>query len=262
MAFDATNLVFDKVLRVVAFDKQDKFLYSMTQVQDASLNGAAESTDVLDNVGAKIMTLYRAKTAEFSGANALFDLGILGAQVGSEKVVASDTAKIVVPAFETITVDGTATTYTLKNTPVGTITEIYALNGDSSLGKKFEAAEAASATAFVIADGTITVPTGLEKGSQLFVMYEYESENAVRVVNESNKFPKAVKLVIEALCYDPCDPDTKILTYIICNNAQMSSDFDVTMAAGETHPFTYLLQQDYCSAEKKLYEVVVVNDQE
>ena len=259
--FDATNLVFDKVLRVVAFDKQDKFLYSMTQVQDASLNGAAESTDVLDNVGAKIMTLYRAKTAEFSGSNALFDLGILGAQVGSDKVIASESAKIVVPAFETITV-GEAATYALKNTPVGTITEIYALNGDSSLGKKFEAAEAASATAFAIADGTITLPTGLEKGSQLFVMYEYESQNAVKVVNESNKFPKAVKLVIEALCYEPCDPDTKILTYIICNNAQMSSDFDVTMAAGETHPVTYLLQQDYCSAEKKLYEVVVVNDQE
>lgn len=259
--FDATNLVFDKVLRVVAFDKQDKFLYSMTQVQDASLNGAAESTDVLDNVGAKIMTLYRAKTAEFSGSNALFDLGILGAQVGSEKVIATDTAKITVPAFETITI-GDATTYELKNEPVDTITEIYALNGDSSLGKKFSAAEAASETAFVISEQTITLPTGLEKGSQLFVMYEYKSQNAVKVVNESNKFPKAVKLVIEALCYEPCDPDTKILTYIICNNAQMSSDFDVTMAAGETHPFTYLLQQDYCSAEKKLYEVVVVNDQE
>jgi len=40
----------------------------------------------------------------------------------------------------------------------------------------------------------------------------------------------------------------------------MSSDFDVTLAAGETHPFTYQLQQDYCDSEKRLYEVVVVED--
>ena len=230
----------------------------MTQVQDAAINGAAEATEVLDNVGARIMTLYRAKTAEFSGANALFDLGLLGAQVGSEKVVGAAT----VPAFETIDVTEGATTVTLGHTPVGQITEIFALNGDSSLGTKYSAAEAASETAFVhVANATeLTIPTGLTAGSQLFVMYDYEATDAITIVNESNKFPKAVKIVIEALCYDPCDQDTKILCYITAKNAIMSSDFDVSLAAGETHSFTYQLQQDYCDSEKKLYEVVVVED--
>lgn len=258
MAINVNNLVFDKVLRVIAFGKSDdKYLYGMTQVQDAALNGAAEATEVLDNVGARIMTLYRAKTAEFSGANALFDLGLLGAQVGSEKKVGAAT----VPAFETIEVTD-ETTVTLAHTPVGQITEIFALNGDSSLGTKYTAAESASATQFIhTADSTtITIPTGLTVGTKLFVMYDYEATDAITVVNESNNFPKAVKLVIEALCYDPCDQDTKILVYIKANNAIMSSDFDVTLAAGETHPFTYQLQQDYCSSEKKLYEVIVIED--
>lgn len=254
MAINVNNLVFDKVLRVVAFNKStDEYLYSMTQVQDAALNGAAEATEVLDNVGARIMTLYRAKTAEFSGANALFDLGLLGAQVGSEKKVGAAT----VPAFETIEVGGEMK---LAHTPVGEVTEIFALNGDSSLGTKYVAGTAASATEFVIADGTVTAPTGLEAGTKLFVMYDYAATDAVSIVNESNKFPKAVKIVVEALCYDPCDQDNKILCYITAKNAIMSSDFDVTLAAGETHPFTYQLQQDYCDSEKKLYEVVVVED--
>ena len=126
---NVNNLVFDKVLRVAAFNKStDDYLYGMTQVQDAALNGAAESTDVMDNVGAKIMTLYRAKTAEFSGSNALFDLGVLAAQVGTEKKVGA----ALVPAFETIEV-GTEATVTLAHTPKGQITEIFALNGDSTL---------------------------------------------------------------------------------------------------------------------------------
>ena len=254
MAINVNNLVFDKVLRVVAFSKStDEYLYSMTQVQDAALNGAAEATEVLDNVGARIMTLYRAKTAEFSGANALFDLGLLGAQVGSEKKVGAAT----VPAFETIEVGGEMK---LAHTPVGEITEIFALNGDSSLGTKYVAGTEASATEFVIADGVITAPAGLEAGAKLFVMYDYEAAEAVSIVNESNAFPKAVKIVIEALCYHPCDQDNKILCYITAKNAIMSSDFDVTLAAGETHPFSYSLQQDYCDTEKKLYEVVVVED--
>lgn len=254
MAINVNNLVFDKVLRVVAFSKStDEYLYSMTQVQDAALNGAAEATEVLDNVGARIMTLYRAKTAEFSGANALFDLGLLGAQVGSEKKIGAAT----VPAFETIEVGGAMK---LAHTPVGEITEIFALNGDSSLGTKYVAADAASDKEFVIAGDVITAPTGLEAGAKLFVMYDYEAAEAVSIVNESNAFPKAVKLVIEALAYDPCSQDDKILVYITAKNAIMSSDFDVTMAAGEQHPFSYSLQQDYCDTEKKLYEVVVVED--
>jgi len=255
MAINVNNLVFDKVLRVVAFNKStDAYLYSMSQVQDAAINGAAEATEVLDNVGARIMTLYRAKTAEFSGANALFDLGLLGAQVGSEKKIGAAT----VPAFETIEVGGEMK---LAHTPVGEITEIFALNGDSSLGTKYVAGTAASETEFVITeDGTVTAPTSLAAGAKLFVMYDYEATDAISIVNESNAFPKAVKLVIEALCYDPCDQDTKILCYITAKNAIMSSDFDVTLAAGETHPFTYQLQQDYCDSEKRLYEVVVVED--
>ena len=149
----------------------------------------------------------------------------------------------------------------LKHVPKTIPTEVFALNDDSSLGTKYDVAETASKTACVIgSDGTVTAPSDMTSG-RLFVMYEYEvTGDSVAIVNESNNFPKAVKLIVECLCYDPCDSDTKILCYIKANNALMSSDFDVTMAASETHPFTYQLQQDYCDADKRLYEVIVVED--
>ena len=258
---DINNLVFDKVLRATAFKKgTNEFLYAMTQVQDGSLNGAAEGTDVVDNVGAKIMTLYRAKTAEFSGANAIFDLGLMAAEVGGEKRVGSEQAKVLVPFFETINVVAGTGTYNLKHTPKVAPTEAFKLNGDGSLGTKFVGATEAAADKFSIAEAVLTPPTGFE--GELFIMYDYEAIEAVEIVNESNKFPKAVRLVIEALCYDPCDQDTKILCILDCPNAQISNDFDISFAPDGTHPFTYMLQQDYCDTDKRLYRVIVVEDEE
>ena len=87
-------------------------------------------------MGTPIVTFDRAKQAEFSAENSLFDLNLLAAQQGVEKEVASADSKIVCPAFESFTV-GTETTVTLKHTPVEDITEIFILNGDSTLGTRY-----------------------------------------------------------------------------------------------------------------------------
>jgi hypothetical protein len=76
MAFDLNNFVIDRIVRGVAIS-QDKdnptVLFSINQIQNASLNCASESTDAVDAMGTPIATFYRAKSAEFSAENALFD---------------------------------------------------------------------------------------------------------------------------------------------------------------------------------------------
>ena len=65
----------------------------------------------------------------------------------------------------------------------------------------------------------ITVPTGLTKGTQLFVMYDYETEEAVQAVGDAINFPKAGKFVMEILGSDVCNPSEKIHAYVVfCNN--------------------------------------------
>lgn len=257
MGFDLNNFVIDRIVRGVALSqKDDSVLFSINQIQNASLNCASESTDAVDAMGTPIATFYRAKSAEFSAENALFDMNLMATQLGTSKKVASADAKITVPAMESFTVEGA--TYELKHTPKVAPTEIYALNGDSTFGVKYvmatsEDGEAtAGAGTFAIADKTIQLPTDVAAGTEMFVMYEYETENAVEVVNSAKNFPVGCKFVMEVLGCDVCDQTNLVYAYVIFNNAKLSPDFDWSIATDGTHPFSMKAQQDYCDKEKRL----------
>ena len=273
--FDLNNFVIDRIVRGVALSqKDDSVLFSINQIQNASLNCASESTDAVDAMGTPIATFYRAKSAEFSAENALFDMNLMATQLGTTKKVASNTSKITVPAMESFTVDATGK-QALKHTPltytvvvdgvsktVSSVKEIYALNGDSTFGTKYTCGSAASATQFAIAGKDITLPTGLAAGTEMFVMYEYESENAVEVVNSATNFPVGCKFVMEVLGCDVCDQTNLVYAYVIFNNAKLSPDFDWSIATDGTHPFSMKAQQDYCDKEKRLFSIIIPGDAE
>ena len=82
-----------------------------------------------------IATFYRAKSAEFSAENAIFDMNLMATQLGTAKKVASASSKITAPAMESFTYG--SGTYSLKHIPKVAPNEIYVLNGDSTFGKKY-----------------------------------------------------------------------------------------------------------------------------
>ena len=225
MAFDINNFVIDRVIRGVALSqKDDSVLFSINQMQNVSLNCASESTDAVDALGTPIATFYRAKSAEFSAENAIFDMNLMATQLGTSKKVASNTAKITAPAMESFTY-GTGT-YELKHTPKVAPNEIYVLNGDSTFGQKFMKGTNASDTEFSVADKTMKLPTGLNADDELFVMYDYETDSAVEVVNSATEFPVGCKFIMEILGCDVCDQTSLIHAYLIFPNFKLSPDFD------------------------------------
>lgn len=261
MAFDLNNFVIDRIVRGVALSqKDDSVLFSINQIQNASLNCASESADAVDALGTPIATFYRAKSAEFSAENALFDMNLMSTQLGTAKKVASAAAKITVPAMESFTV-AEGGKYELKHSPKTVPTEIYALNGDSTFGTKYAKETAASATGFSIADRTITLPTSVAVGTDMFVMYEYETENAVEVVNSATEFPVGCKFIMEVLGCDVCDQTNLVYAYVIFNNFKLSPDFDWSIATDGSHPFSGKAQQDYCDKEKRLFSIVIPGDE-
>lgn len=218
MAFDLNNFVIDRIVRGVAISHTDdsSILFSINQIQNASLNCASESTDAVDALGTPIATFYRAKSAEFSAENALFDMGLMATQLGTTKKVASESAKIVVPAMENFTVPAGGK-YTLKHTPSTEPTEVYVLNGDSTFGVKYVKGTTAGDGKFTIASGVINLPTDLA-GKEMFVMYEYETDKAVEVINSATEYPTGCKFVMEVLGCDVCDQTNLIYAYVIFNN--------------------------------------------
>lgn len=190
-------------------------------------------------------------------------MSLMATQLGTEKKVASATSKITVPAMETFTVDATGK-YDLKHTPKVEPTEIYALNGDSTFGTKYAKSTGSSnsaATTFAIATKTITLPTDVAEGTEMFVMYEYESENAVEVVNSATEFPTGCKFIMEVLGCDVCDQTNLIYAYVIFNNFKLSPDFDWSIATDGSHPFSGKAQQDYCDKEKRLFSIIIPGDE-
>jgi hypothetical protein len=218
MAFDLNNFVIDRVVRGIATDmKTGDVLFSINQITNPSLNCAAESSDAVDALNVPIATFYRAKTAEFSAENALFDMNLLATQAGTTKKVASAEKKIVAPCFQTIDVTA-STTYTLSHTPKEKTTpKVYVLNGDGTLGEKIELDTNAAARKVAISGTTLTLvvgEAGYKAGDQLFVMYEYEADGtdkngAVEVANSANNFPVGCKFVMEILGADVCDQTNK-----------------------------------------------------
>ena len=261
------NVVIDRVLRGIFSTDADGIIFSLNQVQNLSLNCTSESQEIVDALGVSIMELMRSKAVEASAENAIFDLGLMASQYGTEKVVATSADKLVVPTMESFeaSVDGNGAlvAYTLKHTPVATPKAIYELNGDSTLGVKYEVKTSASATEAGYANGKISLPTGATAGTEFFVMYDYESENAVEIINSANKFPTMGKMTFECLVYDVCDPETKIFAYIILPRFQLKSDFDWTVGGdSQQHPFNGKAHVNYCDKNKEMVRIVIVDDDE
>ena len=263
MSNNLNNIVVDRVLRGIFSDSKDNVIFSLNQVQDLSMNQTSESQEVTDALGVSIMELMRSKALEVSANNAIYDFSLLAAQYGTEKREGTEAKKIATPTMETFEVAGE--TYTLKHTPVEgkEPTAIYALNGDSTLGAKFSAGTAASATQFAYEDGVITLPTGLKAGDEMFVMYEYETVNAIEVVNSAKNFAKMGKMTFEILAYDVCNPEEKLFGYLILPRFQLSNDFDWSIGGdNQQHAFSGKAMVDYCNKEKQMVRVVIVDDEE
>ena len=258
MAFDLNNFVIDRVVRGIAVSQGDNdklgikkgdVLFSINQITNPSLNCTSESTDAVDALSVPIATFYRAKTAEFSAENALFDMNLIATQSGTTKKVATAGTAIEAPCFETVDVTAGKVAYTLAHTPVAE-PKVYVLNGDGTLGEKVTIASSANGKTIAISEQNVTLAEGgYSAGSQLFFMYDYKADGtdgngAVEVTNSANNFPVGCKFIMEILGADVCDQTNLIYAYLVFPNAKLSPDFDWSIATDSTHPFSLKAMQE------------------
>lgn len=260
---DINNFAIDRVLNGTMFSKSNgELLWRVTQVTNPSLNCATETADIVDAIGTPIMTLDRAKTAEFSGENSLFDLGLAAAQLGSSKEIMSSSAKKTVPINEEFILGSDATQVTLSHTPIGAIPFIYLVKPDSSISAKYTKGSSATATEFTHTEKqtNIKLPTGLKAGMKICVPYSYEREDGVAVTNYGDKFPKAGRFLLDVLGCDICNPEHIVHALVEFHNAKLTGDVDFNFTTEGTHPFTIKCLQDYCDANKRLFTIYVIDE--
>lgn len=258
--FDLNNFLIDRVRRGTMFsDTTGEALWSITQITDATLSMTSETADVTDAIGNIITQFDRSKNAEFSGTNALWDLGLSAAQFGSAKTIATAAATILTPAYEQLRIANAKVV--LAHVPEGTsgaeVKYIYALNDDSTLGKKYTVGASVTADTFTVdaANKTINTPTGLT--GNVAVFYDYAAEDAVMLQNNAVDFPKAGKFMLEVIGKDTCDKTATYVAYIVFPNAKLRVDSDLSFTSDGGHPFTITCMQDYCDLEKRLFNIYV-----
>lgn len=308
MAFDMTNFVIDHILRGIAFARGDEkslgvkegdVLFSINQITNPSLSCTSESNDAVDALSVPIATFYRAKNAEFSAENALFDMNLMATQSGTKKRVAGEkdaqgnNITIKVPYWATIDVAGktygdsavTATVQLNRSIPNDEkITKAYILKGDGTLAKQLNVNTTASGrtdisisgntVGFVVASKTSVenadkdnpVYDGFLNGEQIIIMSEYEADGAsgngaVEISNTATGFPVGCKFIMEILGVDVCRQTDLLYAYLIFPNCKLSPDFDWTIATDSTHPFSMKAMQEYCNKEKKLFSIVIPEDE-
>lgn len=257
--FNKNELILDKVRSLTTHDLSTKqMLFRLTSLEDPSLQCTAEGEEITDAIGAVITTLYRAKKATFSATNSLISLDLAAAQYGAKKEVASADNKITDYTYEIISIPADATEVKLAHAPSNEIAYIYSIE-NNEVGTAYKSAAVASATEFVVAeDGTITLPTGLT--GKIYVEYQYETENAVRIVNRASQFPEACSVIIYAYFRDKCNENIVYSGKIICPKAKLNPEsVELALTSTGKHPFEMTMMKDYCAedGEDELFSIIV-----
>jgi hypothetical protein len=263
--FNPNQLVLEKIRAVEEYDlSTNELLHRYSQIEDPSLKTTADGTTVQDAMGAEICTFYKNQAGTFGFTNSLLSLDLASSQFGSDKVIADDVNKILVPVSEIIDIASDATV-TLHYVPVGTtgaeVSFVKIISNDDEFGATYTVSATAGDGLFTIdaASKKITLPEGTT--GQAFVQYNRESSTAVSVGKATDGVPMVVSLLIHAIFHDKCNPNTVYAGVIQCPRAQIDpSSVEIGLKSDSKHSATYKLQKEYCNNSAKLFNIIVAQD--
>lgn len=254
MAFRLGDRIYKELLYFTAFDlTSDDPLYTLTQLNDASIEISAESTDVTDKNGNLVKKIWKSKSGTFSATNAFVNTNIIAAASGSEAEFAAVGSEIQMPKMFHVTKD--TTKVTLTNYVDGTV-KVTQYFGDGSLGKVYTVSESADTDHFAITTGgELTLPTDAE-AEMFFVYYTRKVSSGSLISNRADKFPASVKVIAKATYYNPCQKNELKADYIEFPSFQVSPEVTMPVSADSaTMDFSGDLEIEYCGSEKVLYKI-------
>lgn len=266
--FKLDDIIIDRIQMGIAEKKNGELLYTLTQLSEATIETTAESKEARDANGSLIKKFYQAKSGTFTATNAMLNLNIIGEASGSgKKVGVTEMPKIDVINGENKTVE-----FVLKGAIVseGTVPslQVHKLAYNGTMGEKLTVGDAAVGLEYKVTVeeniAVITLPAIVEdedgNGYNFVVKYDRIAQNAAKVVNKADEFPGTVKLTLKCLMIDPCAADTLKSCYVIIPSFQVSPELSISLTTEGTLDYTGDLQVDFCSKDKKLYEIVVCDD--
>ena len=272
MGFNLGDIIVDRVQYAYAEDSKGNLLYTLTQLQDVSINITADSTDAVDNQGTLIKRFWKSKSGELNANNAMINLNIVAAAAGEGSLSSADGTTLTMPKNIAVNQNKTGdaeielcTSEHASQIVDGTI-KVNDFTNSGTSGKAYSKATGgdgdATANEFVYSNGKIKLPK--VPNGRFIIKYErtIEADKGARIINKGDKFPSTVKLTLKALVVDPCEVDVVRAAYIVIPSFQVSPELEISMTSDGQLPYNGVLQMDYCSADKALYEIYYADDDE
>lgn len=250
--FNGKDFIIDKVRRVTQINLETKLVdWTLTSIASPQIEFTGESTDKTDAYGTLLARFDTAKGVNFSGEGSLLSLPLMAAQLGTEVEVGSDTAKVYGETFEILKVTDKKAELSLAPKTIPSV--VYTLSEDKNIDQMIEVGTGDDNAK--ISGKEITLPDSFE-GTQIAVFYDYETEDAVKVVDGSENYAEAAKYIVDILAADVCNPSIKRAGSIVFPKAKIDNNFTVDLTTEGTHPFSFSALKDYCSDDAQLCYIV------
>lgn len=255
--FRINNYWIDELLRMVVQSKEtDKIIATIDELQNASVNVTAESTDVTDHKGNLVKRTYRAKSGEFTATNAYLSTVAQNLGSGSEiQYAGAGDAAVEMPKIEMVKA---GESLTLVNPVEGSI-RVQGIYKDGGNGYNYKQSTAAVHDAdeenctFKLDGDVLTVPAaGDDAPLQYVVLYQRSVESGMVLSNNADDFPKNVKATIQCSYYTPCN-DLKPC-YLYFPSMMFSPETEISLdSENQTMDISASILIDACGTEKTLY---------
>lgn len=256
--FDLGDFVVDRVLYGWAESLSGDILYTLKQMTNVNLSVEAQSKDQLDATDMLVKRFYQSKTGTLSVESTVLSFSTVGAISGSG-VENSSTNMFEMPKFVRCQAGDTIS---LSSPILDTVT-VFSVDTNGTCIKEYERGTEASATEYAITTGNkLMLPTKECDDVFFLVKYQRNPNNAIKIVNRANRFPKNVCLNIKAIGISTCDVNSPKLLYIQMPNFQPSPDLDISFNTEGTISYSGNMMPDVCSEDKRIFSVFAIPESE
>lgn len=254
MAFRLGDFSIDEILLGVG-EQDGQVLFTLDQLNNASIEVSAESTDFTDKKGNVWKKIYTSKTATMSAQNSMLHPNILGLASGTNPEYATATNAIQMPK---IVQAQAGAEIDIADAIKGSIKVIGLFNDGAN-----DVAKTAEEITAMISGTKMTLPAAGDDLPQTYVViYERSKTEGIKIQNNADSFPSSYKLTLYFSYYSICDKTMKG-GYIVAPNFQPDPNQTITLDR-ETQEvdFNGTLNVDYCSGagERVLYIIYIPNE--
>lgn len=250
------DLAITSLETITAFDvTTGSYVFTLDELQNASIAQAQETTDITGKQGRVISTLKKNKTVTISGTNGLVSGGLLETQTGG--TFANKVTEVLWADYLTVASGEATTSYKAIGTAGAEIEALYIKNSDGTLGTKLEQAATAAAGKFAYAPSTkkITFHTDVTAGTEVIAYYKRKITADV-LDNDAGTYSGKLTLYVDALGEDKCGNIYRVQFYI--PKADFSGEFTLELGDNQTtHAFEAKALAGGCGGNGQLWSYTI-----